>query len=81
MNIVDDKPQPFAHHAQLRSLSAADFRNFGAGHLAYVRPALIENRPGWAVHGADGTPVTFSSRREIAFVLARQNDLEPVSVQ
>lgn len=80
MNIADDK-QPLVLEAQLRSLSAADFRSFGVGQLAYVRPALIENRPGWAVHGADGAPVTFSSRREIAFVLARQNDLEPVSVQ
>ncbi len=80
MNVSDDK-QPRTHQTQLRSLSAADFRNFGAGQLAYVRPAFIENRPGWAVHGADGTPVTFSARRDTAFVLARQNDLEPVSVQ
>lgn len=78
---VSDKQTSLSPDHRLRGLSPADFRAFGLGHMAYIRPALIENRPGWAVHAADGTPLTFSPRREVAFVLARQNDLDPVSVQ
>lgn len=78
---MPEKPTPYHPGLHLKTLSAADFRGFGVGQIAYVRPALIDNRVGWAVHAADGAPLTFSTRREIALVLARQNDLEPVLVQ
>ena len=48
--------------------------------LAYIKPWDVEGRPGFAVHAADGTPLGWYERREIAFAAVRQHDLEPVSV-
>ena len=35
----------------------------------------------YAVHRADGEPVAYVKDRRMAFILARQNDLAPVTVQ
>jgi hypothetical protein len=35
----------------------------------------------YAVHRADGEPVAYVKDRKLAFILARQNDLAPVTVQ
>lgn len=80
MDITADK-RALVDSRILRCLSAADFRGYGLGQVAYIRPALVENRPGWAVHAADGSRLAFVPKRDVAFVLARQNDLEPVPVQ
>jgi hypothetical protein len=65
----------------------------GAGQpIAYVRPVPAEDLPDdiraqiapdaplYAVHDADGQRLAVVRDRRLAFVLARQNDLAPVSV-
>ncbi len=34
----------------------------------------------WEIYGADGTKLAATDNRECAFMVARQNDLEPQSV-
>lgn len=67
-------PVPFRH------LSPEDFAAFGVDHLAYVKPVQVNGVPAFAVHAADGTPLTVLPDREVASAAVRQNDLEPVSV-
>lgn len=64
----------------LRALSPQDFVAFGVDHIAYVKPMKVENALVWAVHAADGTPLTIMSELDVACAAIRQNDMEPVSV-
>ncbi|MBA4490154.1 DUF1150 domain-containing protein [Paracoccus sp. S1E-3] len=62
------------------------------GNIVYIRrvemdslpDAVREQAPGldslYAVHGIDGERLALVKDREMAFILARQNDLSPVSV-
>ncbi len=67
---------------------------FGTGtgeRIAYIRPVAVTDLPAdvqaraggletiWAVHDADGARLALVADRGLAFILARQNDLEPVS--
>ncbi|HEY0837563.1 MAG TPA: DUF1150 family protein [Azospirillum sp.] len=64
----------------LRQLSSQDFAAFGVDHVAYVKAVEVDGNPGFAVHAADGTPLTVLPNRDVAFAAVRQNDMEPVSV-
>ncbi|HBH26768.1 MAG TPA: hypothetical protein DDX54_05150 [Rhodospirillaceae bacterium] len=56
----------------LKGLTDRDFRFFGVGQLAYIRPVRIEGEVRYAVCGADGTPLTVvSSATEAQDILAR----------
>lgn len=60
--------------------------------IVYVRPVAVGDLPDevrtqvpgmdalYAVHSEDGARLALVKNRELAFVLARQNDLAPVSV-
>jgi hypothetical protein len=64
----------------------------GGRPIVYVRPVAAEDLPDeirsqlapgaglYAVHDADGQRLALVRDRGLAFVLARQNDLAPVSV-
>lgn len=68
--------------------------NFDAmdGRIVYVRPVDVAELPKdvqaqvegvdvlYAVHRADGARLALVNNRDMAFVLARQNDLAPVTV-
>ena len=69
-----------------------DFGTEDAGRIVYVRPVAVAELPAdvreqamgmeeiYAVHDADGQRLALVKDRTLAFVLARQNDLAPVSV-
>jgi hypothetical protein len=69
-----------------------DFGTDEAQRIVYVRPVAVADLPAevreqavgmdeiYAVHGADGQRLALVKDRTLAFVLARQNDLAPVSV-
>lgn len=62
------------------------------GNIVYVRPVEVADLPQdlrdqvpgvtrlYAVHGADGERLALVRDRALAFTLARQNELAPVSV-
>ena len=64
----------------------------GAQNTVYIRRVAIDSLPDevreqapdldslYAVHGIDGERLALVKDRKLAFFLARQNDLEPVSV-
>ncbi|MCM2342958.1 MAG: DUF1150 domain-containing protein [Alphaproteobacteria bacterium] len=71
---------PLHSSAALRDLSAQDFLAFGLAQMAYVRPIKVEGQAAWALHAADGTVLTIQNQALLVEALARQNDLEPVSL-
>ncbi|MFZ7092506.1 DUF1150 family protein [Primorskyibacter sp. 2E233] len=69
-----------------------DLSQFDQGRIVYVRPVKTEDLPEdvraqmtgldevYAVHNSDGERLALVKDRAMAFVLARQNDLAPVTV-
>lgn len=69
-----------------------DFANIGAENIVYVRRVLTNSLPEeirqhvpgvdalYAVHDIEGERLALVRDRGLAFMLARQNDLAPVSV-
>lgn len=69
-----------------------DFGEIDAERIVYVRPVQVADLPAevreqamgmreiYAVHDADGQRLALVKDRTLAFVLARQHDLAPVSV-
>ena len=53
---------------------------WSAPYLAYVRPLSVDDEEVFAIYAADGTQLGVCPTREVAFVAARQHDLEPLSV-
>lgn len=67
-----------------------------AGNIVYVKPVAISDLPDaiqsearaqadgaetlYAVHREDGEPLALVVDRDLAFALARQNDLSPVAL-
>lgn len=63
-----------------KRLSAQDFRTFGVEQVAYIRPILVQNKKAYAIHAADGTPLSVMDTHDTAVIAVRHNDLEPVTV-
>jgi hypothetical protein len=63
-----------------RGLSAQDFRNFGVQQVAYIRPVVVQNKKAYAIHAADGTPLSVMDTHDTAIIAVRHNDLEPATV-
>lgn len=63
-----------------KTLSAQDFRNFGVQQIAYIRPVLVQDKTAYAIHAADGTPLSVMDTHDTAVIAVRHNDLEPFTV-
>lgn len=61
-------------------MTSKAFLALGAMHVAYVKLVTVDGAPAYAIHAADGQELAVFGEREVAFVAARQNDLEPLSV-
>ena len=69
-----------------------DFSPETSGNTVYIRRVAMETLPDeirqqapdvealYAVHGIDGERLALVKDRDMAFILARQNELTPVSV-
>ncbi len=69
-----------------------DFGHEAGERIVYVRPVAVADLPAelraragalqviWAVDGADGERLALVADRQLAFVIARQNDCAPVNV-
>ena len=64
----------------LRQMSPTDFAALGSHEMAYVKSVPSESGLRFAVHAADGSPLTVTDSRELATAICLQNDLEAVSV-
>ncbi|MEM8915781.1 MAG: DUF1150 family protein, partial [Pseudomonadota bacterium] len=62
------------------TVTAHGFAALGLNQVAYIRDVVKDGRPGFAIHGADGTFLTVVSSREAAEGVIRSNELTPVSI-
>lgn len=60
----------------LKNLSSQDFLTFGMHDIAYVRRVEVEGQEAFAVHAADGTPLSVLDTQDEALSVIRHNDLE-----
>ncbi len=65
----------------LRNLSSQAFLSFGVNQIAYVRPVQMMGKTAYGLHAADGSALMFIDSFEGALLAARQNELEPVTLQ
>lgn len=66
--------------ALLKNISTRDFLNFGVQQVAYIRPVMVENKTAYAIHAADGTPLSVMESMDTAVIVVRHNELEPVTL-
>lgn len=64
----------------LKNLSSQDFLGFGMHDVAYVREVSIEGRVGYAIHAADGTPLSVLEDKDTALAIILHNELERATV-
>lgn len=64
----------------LKELSSQDFLSFGVHEVAYIKAVDVDGEEAFAVHAADGTPLSVMDTFDSAEIAAKQNDLETVSV-
>jgi hypothetical protein len=67
-------------HQSLKNISLRDFLNFGVQQIAYIRPVRVENKVAYAIHAADGTPLSVMESMDTAIIVVRHNELEPATV-
>lgn len=54
---LDDTEEHAATAADLRKLSPLAWARYGAQHIAYARPVVVNGQQAVAIHAADGTPI------------------------
>ncbi len=52
----------------------------GTDQLVYVRPVLVNGQSLFGIYSASGEQVAVAPSRDVAFALAVQNGVEPLSV-
>ncbi len=64
-----------------KALLTGDFGNFGVEDIAYVKSVTVDGQKLYAIHAADGTPLTVvAGGRDLAFATVVQHDMAPASV-
>lgn len=65
-----------------KTLSTEDFLTFGVHDWAYIRPvSMKDGKMSYAIHAADGTPLSVMESLEQATLALKQNDLQSATVQ
>lgn len=49
-------------------------------NVAFIKNDIHEGKEMWLIYAADGTKIAATDDRDFAFIMAKQNDLEPKSV-
>ena len=66
--------------SDLKAISPRDLLAFGLHEVAYVRMVQIGGRSAYAIHAADGTPLSVMETMDTALAAIRHNDLEPIRI-
>lgn len=78
MTYKDSETHIISPRDLLKGLSTQDFLNFGIQQIAYIRPVTLQGSEAYAVHAADGTPLSVMDTLDSALMAVKQNDLEAV---
>ena len=61
-------------------MSAQDFAQFGAEHVAYIKPVEIDGGNFYGVFSANGQQLGLMNTLDVARAAVIQNDMEPLRV-
>ncbi len=59
---------------------AEELSEWNDSNVAFIKNDVYEGRQMWMIYTADGTRIAATDDRDFAFIMAKQNDLEPKSV-
>lgn len=65
----------------LKGLSVQDFLAFGVHDIAYIKQIEVDDEIAYAVHAADGTPLSVIKELQEAEFLIQDKDLSYTTVQ
>ncbi len=66
----------------LKTLSTEDFLTFGVHDVAYIRAVSAKDgEMAYAIHAADGTPLSIMDSFDSAMMAIKQNDLKTATIQ
>ncbi|MDX2142631.1 MAG: hypothetical protein SFV19_04710 [Rhodospirillaceae bacterium] len=74
-----DAAKPALASAPIAS-TTVDFARLGLNQIAYIRPAIVNDAPGWSIHAATGDTLGAAATFEQAWGAVMQNNLAPVRV-
>ena len=77
---IDAGAQPLQQLGDIRHLSATQFAQLGLSRIAYIKPVMVNGAAGFAIHGADGTPMAVAGERAVAIGAILQHDMLPALV-
>ena len=58
----------------------SDLPLWNNGNIAFVKHDIYDGKSVWMICNADGEQIAATDNRDFAFIVARQNDLDPQSV-
>lgn len=64
----------------LINLSQKDFLNIGMDQIAYIRPLKLHADEFYAVHAADGTPISVVNSMDSALASVKSSEMHAVTV-
>lgn len=69
-----------ARKAFFENMTPEAFKDLGADQLAYIKPVTVENRPGYAVYGANGSLLAVQNSAQMAQSLIFANEMAAATV-
>ena len=60
-------------------MSPTDFAAIGLNQIAFVKPTVVDGEAGFAVHGADGTPLTRSDLDDLDAEVRLRDELQVIT--
>ena len=75
------KLSDFQFLEEAKKLSSQAFLDAGVHEMAYIRPVKVENKTAYAIHAADGTPLSVMDTLDHALFVVQDNDLEVKHLQ
>jgi hypothetical protein len=64
----------------VHNISPQQLATLGLQQIAYVKPVMVQGKPAFAIHAADGTPMALAEGRDIAFAAIVQHEMVPALV-
>lgn len=65
---------------RLQPMTVPEFSQLGVGHVAYIRPIVVNGMPAFGIYSAAGQQLAAVPTRKSAVGIVLQNEMEPASL-
>lgn len=70
----------FFEDCELSSEYETELSSWNDEDVAFIKNDIHDGKSMWLIYSSDGTKIAATDNRDFAFVMAKQNDLCPLSV-